>query len=99
MFYWVIYDISDDALRQRVASLCKNYGLSRIQKSAFLGELTKNRAEMLSEEVRDIVKDPSDCVFVIPMCEQCFGSREIVGTLDENAIRKKDFLIIGHEQH
>ena len=37
MIYWVIYDISNDRTRSRVASKCKNYGLDRIQKSAFIG--------------------------------------------------------------
>ncbi|MEM3372057.1 MAG: CRISPR-associated endonuclease Cas2, partial [Candidatus Korarchaeum sp.] len=36
----VVYDISDDALRNRVAELLKDLGLARIQRSAFIGELS-----------------------------------------------------------
>jgi hypothetical protein len=36
----LIYDIPDDRARQKVADACLDYGLERIQYSAFLGELT-----------------------------------------------------------
>ena len=42
MLVWVIYDISENRIRSRVAKLCKNYGLFRVQKSAFLGDLNRN---------------------------------------------------------
>ena len=34
----LIYDIEDDRLRTRVADICLNYGLGRIQFSAFFGK-------------------------------------------------------------
>jgi CRISPR-associated protein Cas2 len=95
MIYWVIYDISKNSTRNRVASTCKNYGLKRIQKSAFLGNITKNKADMLAIQCKDIVKEQSDCVFIIPACEQCFKCREIVGVLDETAAQKLNYLIVG----
>ena len=36
---FVIYDIVDDLVRGRVANACKDYGLERIQYSAFCGSL------------------------------------------------------------
>ncbi|RLB30054.1 MAG: CRISPR-associated endonuclease Cas2, partial [Deltaproteobacteria bacterium] len=36
---WIIYDIVEDNVRARVAKTCKQYGLERVQKSAFLGKL------------------------------------------------------------
>ena len=41
----LIYDIPDDRARQKIADACLDYGLQRIQYSAFLGELT---AQLLS---------------------------------------------------
>src|ERR1019366_1383079 len=40
MRYLLIYDISHDGARLKVADACLDYGLERIQFSAFLGELT-----------------------------------------------------------
>ena len=90
---WVIYDISDNGIRNKVSSKCKNYGLVRVQKSAFLGELTTNRSEMLSIEINDIV-GKNDAVFILPSCESCFTSRIITGNFDEDTIRKKNWVII-----
>jgi len=39
----VVYDISDDAKRYRLASRLKALGLSRIQRSAFAGRLDSSR--------------------------------------------------------
>lgn len=36
----VLYDIPDDRTRQRIADLCLDYGLARIQYSAFCGDLS-----------------------------------------------------------
>ena len=94
MLWWVIYDISENQARSQAASKCKNYGLVRVQKSAFLGELTKNRAEMLAIELRDIIK-PDDCIFLIPCCTSCFNNKIIHGSFDEEAVKKKDWYIVG----
>jgi len=37
----VIYDIPDDRARARVADACLDYGLERIQYSAFVGQLSR----------------------------------------------------------
>jgi len=45
---WVIYDISDDRVRNKIAKECKKYGLERVQKSVFLGRLQANRYNELT---------------------------------------------------
>lgn len=42
-----VYDISNDRVRNKVSQLCQDYGLKRIQYSAFLGDLSLNRQEEL----------------------------------------------------
>ena len=39
----VIYDIPDDRIRNKIGEACKDYGLERIQYSAFLGDMNHNR--------------------------------------------------------
>ncbi|MBI2546943.1 MAG: CRISPR-associated endonuclease Cas2 [Candidatus Aenigmarchaeota archaeon] len=95
MLHWVVYDITNNGKRTKVSKICKNYGLKRVQKSAFLGDVTRNRIEMLSIEVKEVLKDSNDCVFIFPSCDSCFGSKIIEGILKEDSVRKKDFLIIG----
>jgi len=90
--YWVIYDVSDNKVRTKLIKFCKNYGLSRVQKSAFLGLLSKNKAEMLREEARKVIQE-GDCVFFIPACKSCFKDKMIIGTFDEDKFEEKDFKV------
>ena len=93
MIYFVIYDISANSKRQKVSEQCKNFGLKRIQKSAFCGPLTKNLAEMLAIKCKEII-EKKDGVFVIPACINCFGGKIILGEFDETKFEDKDFEIV-----
>jgi len=65
--YLVIYDISDDRLRFKVSDVLKNYGLKRIQKSAFIGYLTRAKLSSLVVDIRAIVVD--DNLKIFPLCD------------------------------
>ncbi len=78
MLVWVIYDISENRIRSRVAKLCKGYGLFRVQKSAFLGDLNRNQSDSLALECQEAI-DESDSVYVFPMCEDCFEKIKLIG--------------------
>ena len=41
----VVYDIPETKIRTKVADTCLDYGLKRIQFSAFMGNLSRNRQE------------------------------------------------------
>ena len=43
----VIYDIVEDRIRTRIADTCLDFGLIRIQYSAFAGLLNRNKREEL----------------------------------------------------
>jgi CRISPR-associated protein Cas2 len=95
MLYWLIYDITENNLRTKVANKCKDYGLQRVQKSSFLGTASRNKVEMLALDIKDILKDTDNCVFIFPSCKSCFGGKIIEGHFDEEKVRVKDFMIIG----
>ncbi len=78
MLVWVIYDISENRIRSRVAKLCKSYGLFRVQKSAFLGDLNRNESDSLALECEEAIEE-SDSVYVFPMCEDCYEKIRLIG--------------------
>lgn len=90
--FWVIYDISENKARSKTASFCKDFGLKRVQKSAFLGLVSKNEAEMLCEKVKEVIEE-DDCVFFIPACKDCFQNKIIVGAFNEEKFKQKDFAV------
>lgn len=66
----VIYDIPDDRLRTKVADICKDYGLQRIQYSAFMGELSHNRQEELLQKIKRRVGKKDADVQLFMICER-----------------------------
>lgn len=66
----LIYDIEDDKLRTRAADICLNYGLERIQFSAFFGKLNRNRRQELSLRLQRELGNNSARIRIIPVCEQ-----------------------------
>jgi len=79
MLTWVVYDISDDKVRGRVVKICKGYGLYRVQKSAFLGDMNRNQIDELVLRCKEIADTEKDSVYIFPMCEEDFRKVKIIG--------------------
>ena len=81
----VIYDISDNSLRLRVSEVCKDFGLVRIQKSAFLGPLTGARRKELVARLRRLLAErggPRDNVQVFCLDESSARTRVVIGSVE-----------------
>ncbi|MCC7103690.1 MAG: CRISPR-associated endonuclease Cas2 [Chloroflexi bacterium] len=71
----VVYDIPADRPRAKVADACLDYGLSRIQYSAFLGDISRNRQEELLLKIRRLLGKADARVALFPVCDTDFRSR------------------------
>ncbi|MEM2799380.1 MAG: CRISPR-associated endonuclease Cas2 [Candidatus Bathyarchaeia archaeon] len=94
MKYLVIYDITDDNLRIQVAETLKDYGLTHIQYSAFLGYLRRDRLNGLIVDLRRLIGDAVENVQIYPLCDSCFRGRKVIGKpkrykVDEETKRPK----------
>jgi len=94
-----IYDITDNRLRNRVSRKCKDFGLARVQKSCFAGDLSQNRMEMLIIELKRLLEDQvrseacsTDAIYVLPMCETCFPKKVLLGYQMRFPDKKKERL-------
>jgi CRISPR-associated protein Cas2 len=76
---WIIYDITDDKIRNKVAKICKDKGLYRVQKSAFLGTINRNQLDELSVFCDDIIDQDTDSVYIFPMCSEDFRKVILLG--------------------
>jgi len=79
LLVWVIYDITENKVRQKVSNRCKSYGLYRVQKSVFLGDLNANERESLGLECEELIDTEKDSVYVFPMDEQSFKKVQLIG--------------------
>ncbi len=71
----LIYDIPDDALRAKVADFCLDYGLDRVQYSAFVGRLSTNHQEELMLKIEEKIGDAPARIELIPICKQDWRGR------------------------
>ena len=66
----LIYDISDDNIRRKVSEVCKDYALKRIQWSAFLGQINRNKREELLLKISSILGDNEGNIQLYPICSK-----------------------------
>ena len=74
----LIYDIPHDGVRTKVADACLDYGLERIQYSAFLGNLSRvHQRELLLQIERRVGKESAN-VQLFPLDEQSWAGRRVI---------------------
>ncbi|MEW6118353.1 MAG: CRISPR-associated endonuclease Cas2 [Nitrospirota bacterium] len=76
---WILYDIKLNRTRNRIAKACKDKGLYRVQKSAFLGTLNRNQIDELKLMCEEIIDPNADSVYIFPMCEDDFRKVKLLG--------------------
>ncbi|MCS7365010.1 MAG: CRISPR-associated endonuclease Cas2 [archaeon GB-1867-035] len=79
----VIYDITDDKIRDRIATACKEAGLTRIQKSAFLGKLNSQQRKNLKNRLKRILGKNKGNIQIFIICDADIKLREIIGEIIE----------------
>lgn len=79
MLTWVIYDISNDKVRSKIANRCLDMGLYRVQKSVFLGDLDSNRVDEVVLFSEELLSEATDSLYVFPMCRDDFEKVKIIG--------------------
>jgi len=78
MRYLLIYDITHDGARTKVADVCLDYGLERVQYSAFIGELSKvHQRELLLKIKRRLGKHGAN-IQLFPLDEKSWASRHVI---------------------
>lgn len=83
MHVLVIYDITPDDARLRIANICKDFGLVRIQKSAFLGVLSSEKRKEMKMRLERAMKDVKGNVQIFQIPEPYAEMREIIGEVSE----------------
>lgn len=70
MLTLVIYDITNDRVRYKIAEACKDYGLQRIQYSAFIGKQSNNRREELVYRLKHTLGNKIGNIVIFAICER-----------------------------
>ncbi len=76
----VIYDISDDKLRTRIADFLRSKGLTRVQKSAFVGPASSSlRIEIEAGLRRLVTGEKGVNIQIYPIPPSSYSRRTIIG--------------------
>ncbi len=79
MIILVIYDISEDDIRNDVANILKQYGFKRIQKSAFIGKLPSHLLKDLEIKLRKTMKNAHGNIQIFKLSRRQYVSRIEIG--------------------
>jgi CRISPR-associated protein Cas2 len=74
----LIYDVPHDGTRQKVADACLDYGLERIQYSAFVGELNKTQQRSLWTRIGQRLGKQAGNVQLIPIDATSWTARRVL---------------------
>jgi len=74
----LIYDIPDDAKRTKIADACLDYGLDRIQYSAFTGKLQNTLQEELILKIKKILGKKPGSVQLYSLCTEDWQKRKVI---------------------
>ncbi len=75
----VIYDISDNEVRAKLAEDLKRLGLSRIQRSAFMGTINPSALKDLKRVCSLRAKSDSDVVHIVQLCDYDWRKVAVIG--------------------
>lgn len=74
----LVYDIVDDGKRAKIADVCLDYGLDRIQYSAFLGPLLPTHQEELMLKIKQVLGKRPGNVQLFPLCDSDWAKRRVL---------------------
>ena len=72
---FVVYDITDDRIRLRIAGVCKDYGLDHIQYSVFCGPLDATRRREIFVRLGDVLGENQGRILMLQLCEKDAAAR------------------------
>lgn len=75
----MIYDISDNKRRFEMAAALKRLGLTRIQRSAFIGPYSSSIVSDIKNVARKIIDPQTDNVQIYPLTPASYRLRVVIG--------------------
>ncbi len=74
----LVYDIPDDRKRAKVADACLDYGLDRIQFSAFSGNIQATHQDELMLKIKKLLGKKPGNVQLFQLCAEDWAKRKVI---------------------
>ncbi len=83
MHVLLIYDITHDGTRTKVAQACEDYGLDRVQFSAFGGQLSKTHQRELMLRIKRLMQRKGGVVTLYPIGQDAWDAQIEIRNTEE----------------
>lgn len=80
MLSMLVYDITEDRNRAKIADACLDYGLDRFQNSAYAGFLDRNSQEELMLRIKALLDDTPGSIVLIAIDKGAWEKRIFIGS-------------------
>lgn len=96
MYYLIAYDISDNKTRRLAVKLCKKAGLTRIQRSLFMGAAPVPKVEDIRSELSPLLDPKTDSLTIQPLDKAAYQRLSFSGKKwsKKDIAREHDVFII-----
>ena len=78
MHTYVIYDIVKDRIRKKIADVCLDYGLKRIQYSTFQGDINTTRRHALEDKLTEQLGKSEGKIEILSVCAKDYDKRTVI---------------------
>ena len=90
MIVWFLYDIQNDKKRKEVIKIAQANGLTRVQKSVFVGDVNKRRIDLLTNASKKVIDKNTDSIFIFPIAQDDYDKLVMIGrNFDRSFISNK----------
>ncbi len=79
MIVWFLYDIQNDKKRKEVIKIAQANGLTRVQKSVFVGDVNKRRIDLLTNASKKVIDKNTDSIFIFPIAQDDYDKLVMIG--------------------
>ena len=79
---------------QKAVTWCKDYGLTPLVSSMFIGDLYSREERMLKAKLKREFSKKTDTVFLIKLCQTCYATAGIDPAKKEMLDAKPDFELV-----
>lgn len=79
----VLYDIEDDKRRTKVMDSCKDYGLARLQLSAYQGKLTRTARKELEIRMERALGNSKGFIWLIQFAQKHIDDATIIQNIGD----------------
>ena len=80
---------------EKAVGLCKDYGLTALSRSVYIGNVKKNDLPELQQKLRQLFMGKKDRLFLFMLCKSCVDVSTVPLAIQERIVQPPKFELVG----